>query len=116
MTYERTSVGKYTEIDRTPNSVKYTVNVNKGEVVTLPAVMYDHFKYVITLDGKSVSSESVNVVKLFLSSGTHEIELASVGSENGLLLVISLCSIVAVLFYLILIKLTFSKQRMLKSK
>ncbi|GAP02333.1 putative ATP synthase F0, A subunit [Fructobacillus pseudoficulneus] len=88
------STDNYKEIKRTSDSVEYLITTSKSQTVTLPAVMYDGFKYDILLDGKNVNSQMTNLVKINVSEGKHTLVLKTVDSRNYALFYLSMLSII----------------------
>ncbi|MDD9138247.1 hypothetical protein H7198_01295 [Fructobacillus sp. CRL 2054] len=94
------STESYKELERTSDSVKYQISSDREKTITLPAVMYDGFKYDILLDGKPVKSQMTNLVKINVTAGEHSLVLKSVHSRNYPLFVVSIVMMFTSTFFI----------------
>ncbi|CAH1850353.1 glycosyltransferase family protein [Convivina praedatoris] len=85
------------------NSISFKVNSLDDETVVLPAVMYDNYKYKVTVDGIIVTNLSNNLLKVDLSRGHHIVKLESESSRNYVPFAISITSMLFVCLKIILL-------------
>ncbi|MFC4760728.1 hypothetical protein [Fructobacillus durionis] len=79
--------------NRTENSIQFLVINDSDANITLPTVLYNHFNYQITDNGKNIKSINNKMVCLNLKKGQHVINVQSDESSHKLLFITSTLSI-----------------------
>lgn len=91
------------EVQRNYDSISYKVHVNSSEKrVILPVVLYDDFKYDITVDGNSVNSQTINYVSIDMTNGNHQVIIQAKASKNMGWFFLSIGMIIIILILLLI--------------